>query len=202
MTATGRELLAGTGAAGVFLVLFLASGMPWWLAVVLAAGGYVGLRCVLPVVPPPEAVILEGGVTQAELQAVVQEGRQHLTTLRTLAHRLQLQQPTLGAEVTTLCQVVERILGRFERAPQSLQLAGLFPMYLTTIAGNLQRYVTLTAEEHDRAAKQARLAATEAMVRAAIGAFDQIWARLRREDWLVLEAEAETLKTLFESDLR
>jgi len=201
MTATGRELLAGTGAAGVFLLLFLASGMPWWLALGLAAGGYVGLRCVLPVVPPPEAVVLEGGVTQAELQAVVQGGRQHLITLRTLAHRLQSQQPTLSAEVMTLCQVVERILGRFEHAPQSLHLAGLFPMYLATIAGNLQRYVTLTVEEHGGETRQARLATTEEMVQAAIGAFEQIWERLRREDWLALEAEAETLKALFESDL-
>ena len=74
-------------------------------------------------------------------------------------------------------------------------------MYLATIAGNLQRYVTLTAEEHGRETRQARLATTEAMVQAAIGAFEQIWERLRREDWIALEAEAETLKALFESDL-
>ena len=55
--------------------------MPWWLALGLAAGGYAGLRCVLPALPRPEAVILEGGVTQAELQAVVQDGRQHLNVL-------------------------------------------------------------------------------------------------------------------------
>jgi hypothetical protein len=39
------------------------------------------------------------------------------------------------------------------------------------------------------------------MVLAATGAFEQIWERLRREHWLALEAEAETLKALFESDL-
>jgi hypothetical protein len=72
-------------------------------------------------------------------------------------------------------------------------------MYLATIAGNLQRYVTLTAEEHGREARQARLATTEEMVRAAIGAFEQIWERLRREDWLALEAEAETLRGCLKS---
>jgi 5-bromo-4-chloroindolyl phosphate hydrolysis protein len=201
MTTTGREMVAGTGAAGVFVGLFLAGSMPWWLALVLAGAVYTGLRFLLPVVPPPEEVGLEGGGTQAELQALVQGGRQHLITLRTLADRLRLQQPACSADVMTLRQAAERILGRIERQPQSMYLASLFPMYLETIVGNLQRYTTLMAEEHGQTARRKSLMATEEMVRTAIAAFEQLWERLAREDWLALEAEADTLKALFEIDL-
>jgi hypothetical protein len=201
MTTTGRELLAGTGAAGVFVGLFLAVSMPWWLALGLAGAVYTGLRFLLPVVPPPEEVVLEGGGTQAELQALVQGGRQHLTALRALADRLRLPQPAFSADVMTLYQVAERILGRVERQPKSMHLASLFPMYLETIVGNLRRYAALMAEEHGKTARRENLVATEEMVRTAIAAFEQLWQRLAREDWLALEAEADTLKALFESDL-
>jgi hypothetical protein len=194
-------MVAGTGAAGVFVGLFLVGSMPWWLALVLAGAVYTGLRFILPVVPAPEEVILEGGGRQAELQALVQGGRQHLTTLRALADRLRLPQPACSADVMTLCQVAERILGRVERRPKSMHLASLFPIYLETIVGNVQRYTTLMAEEHGKTARHASLIATEEMVRTAISAFEQLWERLAREDWLALEAEADTLKALFESDL-
>jgi hypothetical protein len=101
----------------------------------------------------------------------------------------------------TLCQVAERILGRVERQPKSMHLASLFPMYLETIVGNLRRYAALMAEEHGKTARRENLVATEEMVRTAIAAFEQLWQRLAREDWLALEAEADTLKALFESDL-
>ena len=196
MTATGRELVAGIGAAGVFVGLFLVGGMPWWLALILAGGSYAGLRFILP-----ETALLEGGVTAAELRALVQGGRQHLATLRTLAERLKRLQPAVSTDVSRLCVVAERILGRFEREPKSLQLAGLFPMYLETIAGNLQRYAALSAEAPGSASQPERLSATEDMVRAAVTEFEHIWERLSREDWLALEAEAETLRALFQSDL-
>lgn len=199
MTSTGRELLAGTGAAGVFVGLFLLSGMPWWLACVLSGGSYIGLRCVLPAQPWPHEVVHEGGITAAELQQLVRHGRQHLTTLRGFADRFRSLQPGFSTDVITLCQVAERILGRCEREPKGLHLIGLFPMYLETIAGNLQRYATLLTEGGD--CGRGRLQATEEMVRTAIGVFEQIWERLAREDWLALEAEADTLKALFEADL-
>ena len=101
----------------------------------------------------------------------------------------------------TLCQVAERILGRVERQPQSMHLASLFPMYLETIVGNLRRYATLVAEEHGPTTRHKSLMATEEMVRSAIAAFEQLWERLAREDWLALETEADTLKALFETDL-
>jgi hypothetical protein len=74
-------------------------------------------------------------------------------------------------------------------------------MYLETIVGNLRRYATLVAEEHGPTTRHKSLMATKEMVRSAIAAFEQLWERLAREDWLALETEADTLKALFETDL-
>ena len=45
-----------------------------------------------------------------------------------------------------------------------------------------------------------RLAVAEEMTQSAITTFQQLRARLDRDDWIALEAEAETLKLLFESE--
>lgn len=201
MTTTVREVLVGAGAAMVFIGLFLGGSMPWGLALLLAVAVYTGVRVLLPVVSAPHDVLLDGGVTQGQLQELVQGGRQQLGLLHALADRLKHQKPTLHADVMRLCTVAERILSRVEREPKSVHLAGLFPMYLETIVRNMQRYVTLTVEEPGGTTRPERLLTTEQMVSAALPAFEQIWERLSREDWLTLEAEAETLKTFFNADL-
>lgn len=199
MTRSGREYIAGGVAGAGFVALFLGSAMPWWLAGILAGGLYVALRFLLPITPTDE--VNSDGVTEAELRALIREGQRHLTTLEHLTKRLQSLHPALSTDLTTLCQLVCRLLQRFEREPKSLHLAGLFPMYLETLASNVQRFVTLTTEHPGISIESQRLQVIEAMVRAAMGAFEQVWERVSREDWLALEAQAETLKALFEADL-
>ena len=69
------------------------------------------------------------------------------------------------------------------------------------MAENLQRYVDLAQHSGDNPLLQQRLVVTQEMVQSALTAFERLRQRLYRDDWIALEAEAETLKALFESDL-
>lgn len=201
MTTVARELVAGAVASVGLLALFLLGMMPSWLAILLAAGVYVGLRCSIPATPLPHELIHEGGVTEAELRELVDGGRRHLREMQRLHRRITRLQPDFSPALQALCQVTEALLTHFEQEPKSVRLAGLLPVYLEKIVANLQRYVELAPQGGIDVNRQ-RLAVTEEMVQSAITAFTHLQQQLYRDDWLSLEAEAETLKTLFESDLQ
>jgi hypothetical protein len=201
MTAMLRELVAGMVAAVGLLGLVFSLAMPWWLAVPLAGGLYVGLRTLLPASPAPHDLVHAGGVTEAERRALVKQSQRHLSTIRLVAKQLTELQPTFAPVVQELCQLTESLLAYSAREPRSVGLMGLLPMYLEKMAENLQRYVDLAQHSGDNPQLQQRLVVTQEMVQSALTAFERLRQRLYRDDWIALEAEAETLKALFESDL-
>lgn len=79
-------------------------------------------------------------------------------------------------------------------------MTGMFPLYLEKIAANLGRDVQLAPQVRHNPAQQQGLRVSEEMVQGAIAVFERLNQRLYKDDWIALEAEAETLKTLFESE--
>jgi hypothetical protein len=201
VTALVRELITGTVAAAGLMILVFLWAMPWWLAMLLATGLYVGLRTTLPVAPAPHEALLEGGVTVAERRTLVADSQRHLSTIRALSERIAQVQPDFVVAVRHLCSLTEELLTLVVEKPQSLGLAGMLPMYLEKIAENLRLYVDLARQSRGDPLLQQRLAVTEEMVRSAIAAFERWRQRSYKDDWIALEAEAEALKTLFETDL-
>jgi hypothetical protein len=155
----------------------------------------------LPASPSLHDLVHAGGVTEAERRALVKQSQHHLSTIRLLAKQLTKIQPTFAPVVQEFCQLTETLLEHIDRQPNSVGLMGLLPMYLEKMAENLQRYVDLFQHSGDDALLQQRLVTTQEMVQSALTAFGRLRQRLYRDDWIALEAEAETLKTLFESDL-
>ena len=201
MTATIRDLIAGSVAALGLLVGMFIWTMPWWLAIGLAMGLYIGLRLGLPATPSDHEVIHAGGVTEAERQTVLTDGNRQLTALRKLADRLQRVRPGFTPTVQELCRVVQAILHHIERKPDGVRFATMVPWYLDQINTNLDRYLNLAQRHGSDATAQTRLAATEDMVRSATQTFTALQDRLSKEDWMALEVEAESLKTLFDTEL-
>ena len=200
MTRIARECTAGIVAAvGLLGCLFVLS-MPWWLAIGLAAGLYIGLRVSLPVAVTSHDIVHAGAVTEAERQALLTDGRRHLVALQALAHDIRQVRPAFAPALDQLCQRGNDLLTAVERKPDTARFAGMLPLYLDKLVANLTRYLTLARLSADDAAANQQLGVTEEMAQSANTAFERLMRQLSKDDWLALEAEAESLKTLFEMD--
>ncbi len=201
MSATLRELIAGI-ASGLGLVGMLVIGaMPWWLAALLAFGLYAGLRLCLPVAASPDEIVHAGGVTESERQALLRDSRRHLQRIQELSHPIETHQPAFAPSVQQLERLTRDILLRLDQEPNAARYVGTLPLYLSKISANLERYVNLLPRiGHDDQARQ-RLKATEKMVQRATASFEHLRQQLFRDDWIALEAEAEALKSLLDTEL-
>ena len=201
MNRTWRELMAGIGSGvGLVAMLFLGA-MPWWLAALLAIGFYIGLRLCIPVAALPQEVLHAGGVTERERQTLLRDCRDHLQTIRDLSRPIETSQPSFAPSVQQLEQLARAILTRLEQEPDAVRYVGMLPLYLSKIAANLNRYVTLLPRVGHDAQAQRSLSVTEEMVQRATTSFEHLRQQLYRDDWIALEAEAEALKSLFDADL-
>ncbi|ETW97500.1 MAG: hypothetical protein ETSY2_44500 [Candidatus Entotheonella gemina] len=196
-----RELIAGMGSGLGLVGMLFAGAMPWWLAMLLAAGLYAGLRLCLPVAASPHEIVHAGGVTESERQALLGDSRRHLRHIQDLAHQIQTRQPSFAPSVQQLEQLSRDILHRLEQEPDAARYVGMLPLYLSKISANLDRYVNLLPRVgHDAHARQ-RLSVTEEMVQRSTASFEHLRQQLYRDDWIALEAEAEALKSLLDADL-
>lgn len=201
MSPTIRESIAGTIAAVGFVALIVLAAMPWWLAMGLGGAVYMGLRCSLPASRSLHDVVYDGGMTEAERRDFMQNSQRPLSAIQALSQRVAAIQPDFAPKVRQLCHTAEALLSQFEQKPQTIPLAGMFPLYLERIAENLERYVHLAPQGRHLPAWQQSARASEDMIQSAIVAFERLVQRLSADDWMALEAEAETLKSLLESDL-
>lgn len=201
MSPTVRECISGVIAAMGFVMLLSLATMPWWLSIGLGGAIYMGLRCSLPVSRRLPDTLCEGGITAAERRDFLQTSQRHVGAIQSLSQRVAAIRPDVAPKVRQLCQTATALLAQFEQKPEMILLAGMFPLYLEKIAANLERYVSLAPQGRHQPAWQRSARASEDMIQSAIVAFERLSQRLSADDWIALEAEAETLKTLLETDL-
>jgi len=196
-----RECIAGA-VSGLGLVTMLVIGaMPWWLATLLAICVYAGLRLFIPAAPSPDDIVYAGGITENERQTLLHDCRGHLRGLRHIARQIEAMQPAFAVSVEQFEQLSGAILARLEQEPDAVRYVGMLPIYLSKITANLERYVELLPRLGQDAQAQQRLNVTQEMVQRATAAFEHLRQQLYRDDWIALEAEAEALQSLFDTDL-
>ncbi|PON19832.1 hypothetical protein C2W62_00650 [Candidatus Entotheonella serta] len=196
-----RELIAGIASGLGLMAMLILGAMPWWIAAILAIGLYVGLRFCLPAATSLDDIVHAGGVTERERQALLRDSRQHLQRIHDLSHQIKTQRPSFAPSVQQLEQLIRAIVSRLEQEPDATRHVGMLPLYLSKMTDNLDRYINLLPRVGHDAQAQKRLSVTEDMVQRATTSFEHLRQQLYRDDWMALEAEAEALKSLLETDL-
>lgn len=188
-----------SGAAGALVLAVAATmGLHVGPAVLLGGAVWLGSRWLLPASKSAAQVLLSGGISKAKLAEILNECREHVSTLRGFA-RDDIRDAVFKDKVNRMCRGIDDILAFFEENPDSLQLAGAFPDYLRLLQSNLRNYVSLSDHAGEGAEYEKSLAETRAAVDQAISYLAELRGRLLQSQSFDLEAEARTLQKLLKN---
>ena len=192
-----KELVSGIAAAFIFLLL-LVQGAFWWLSLLLAIGGYVGIRLLFP--PEHRRVLAElpEGVSRAAFDEYLAQCRLALSLVREDAEAV--KNLSFQKIVLHLCGLGDELLANFAKDPQDMKIAQSLPDRLQRLHEILSGYIDL-ANQNIQSPQTARaLEATEKAITKAVAKFEEMHHRLLENDAIDLSTSAKTFDNLLDFD--
>jgi hypothetical protein len=192
-----KEIVSGIAAAFIFLLL-LVQGAFWWLSLLLAIGGYVGIRLLFP--PEHRRVLAElpEGISQAAFDEYLAQCRLALSLVREDAEAV--KNLSFQKIVLHLCGLGDELLVNFAKDPQDMRMAKALPDRLQRLHEILSGYIDL-ANQNIQSPQSARaLEATEKAVTKAVAKFEEMHHRLLENDAIDLSTSAKTFDNLLDFD--
>lgn len=192
-----KELVSGIGAAFVFLLL-LVNGLFWWLSLLLAVGGYVGIRLLFPPEHRRVLAALPEGVSQEGFKEYLAQCRLALSLVREDAAAI--SNLSFNKAVLHLCGLGDELLVNFAKDPQDMQMATALPDRLQRLHEILSGYIDLANQKTQSPQSARALEATEKAVTKAVEKFEQLHHRLLENDAIDLNTNAKTFDNLLDFD--
>lgn len=192
-----KELVSGIAAAFIFLLLLI-QGLFWWLSLLLAIGGYVGIRMLFP--PEHRKVLAElpEGVSQEAFDEYLAQCRLALSLVREDAGSV--VNLSFKKTVLHLCGLGDELLVNFTKDPQDMQMAQALPDRLQRLHEILTGYIDLANQKIQSPQSARALEATEKAVTKAVEKFEQLHNRLLENDAIDLSTSAKTFDNLLDFD--
>ncbi len=192
-----KELISGIGAALIFLLLFV-NGLFWWLSLLLAVGGYVGIRLLFPPEHRRVLATLPEGVSQEAFKEYLAQCRLALSLVRADAEAV--TNLSFKKTVLHLCGLGDELLINFEKDPQDMQMATALPDRLQRLHEILTGYIDLANQKTQSVQTARALEATEKAVTKAVAKFEEMHHRLLENDAFDLSTNAKTFDNLLDFD--
>jgi hypothetical protein len=192
-----KELVSGTGAAFIFLLL-LFKGLFWWMSLALAIGSYVGIRLLFP--PEHRRVLAElpEGVSREAFREYLAQCGLALSLLREDADSI--SKTSFQKTVLHLCDLGDELLVNFEKDPQDMRVAQSLPDRLQRLHEIIAGYNELAGQRIQSPQTARALEETEKAVTKAVGKFEQMHRRLLENDAIDLSTSAKTFDNLLDFD--
>lgn len=192
-----KELVSGITAAFIFLLL-LVQGAFWWLSLLLAIGGYVGIRLLFP--PEHRRVLAElpEGVSRAAFDEYLAQCRLALSLVREDAEAV--KNLSFQKIVLHLCGLGDELLVNFAKDPQDMRMAKALPDRLQRLHEILSGYIDLANQKTQSPQTARALEATEKAVTKAVAKFEEMHHRLLENDAIDLSTSAKTFDNLLDFD--
>jgi hypothetical protein len=192
-----KELVSGIGAAFIFLLL-LVQGAFWWLSLLLAVGGYVGIRLLFPPEHRRVQAELPEGVSRAAFNEYLSQCRLALSLVREDAEAI--NNLSFKKTVLHLCGLGDELLVNFAKDPQDMRMAQTLPDRLQRMHEILTGYIDLANQKIQSPQSARALEATEKAVTKAVEKFEQLHHRLLENDAMDLSTSAKTFDNLLDFD--
>jgi hypothetical protein len=192
-----KELVSGIGAAFLFLLL-LFQGAFWWLSLLLAIGGYVGIRLLFPPEHKKVLAVLPEGVSREVFETYLSQCRLALSLVREDAAAV--VNPSFKKTVLHLCGLGDELLVNFTKDPQDMQMAQALPDRLQRLHEILTGYIDLASQKTQSPQTTRALEETEKAVTKAVTKFEEMHHRLLENDALDLSTSAKTFDNLLDFD--
>ena len=185
-------ILAGAVAGGLFLLFWLAFGVPLVPSLLIGAAGYgAGLLVFRRSARSLEVAI--PGVSREMISAALREGGEKISELKSLSQRI--ASSSIRAKFDGIVTAAESILDDLKKNPKDIRAARQFlNYYLDATIKIVSRYAELSEKGLGSADIQASLRKVESMLDTMRTAFEKQHARLLEDDVLDLDAEMSLLK--------
>ena len=185
-------ILSGIVGGGLFLLLWLALGVPVLLSLVVGVVGYgAGLLIFRRSARGVEVAI--PGVSRAMLEEALREGADKLAELKSLSGRI--PDRPVREKFDAIVTAAGSIIDDLRKNPKDIRAARQFlSYYLDATVKIVSRYTELAAKKLDSADIQGSLRKVESMLDTIRGAFEKQHARLLENDVLDLDSELALLK--------
>ena len=185
-------ILAGAVAGGLFLLFWLAFGVPLVPSLLIGAAGYgAGLLVFRRSARSLEVAI--PGVSREMISAALREGGEKISELKSLSQRI--ASSSIRAKFDGIVAAAESILDDLKKNPKDIRAARQFlNYYLDATIKIVSQYAELSEKGLGSADIQASLRKVESMLDTMRTAFEKQHARLLEDDVLDLDAEMSLLK--------
>jgi hypothetical protein len=186
------DLIAGGAGAIVLLFAFFAFQLPIWLATVVAVVVYAALRLLIPA--PTE---LAPGVTHADLNRIIHDGRGRVAQIATLGE--QIHQTDTRTRVLRIASIAGDMYDDFQQRPKDMgRIPDLGTTYLDPLINVLNRYVRLSAVESGGKQDETIAKVENDLLPKVQTSFEGLYRQLMQDDVTDLDAASEGLKSLLD----
>jgi 5-bromo-4-chloroindolyl phosphate hydrolysis protein len=185
-------ILAGVVAGGVFVLFWLAFGLPLIPSLLIGAVGYgAGLLVFRRSARSLDVTI--PGVSREMIGTALREGGEKITELKSLSRRI--SSDSIRSKFDGVVAAAESILDDLKKNPKDIRAARQFlNYYLDATIKIVSRYADLSEKRLASADIQESLRKVESMLDTVKAAFEKQHARLLEDDVMDLDAEMSLLK--------
>jgi 5-bromo-4-chloroindolyl phosphate hydrolysis protein len=187
-----RQILAGLLAAGAFSGVYLGLSLVWWAALLVGVAVYAAGLLLIERVPEDTEVYVYANLTQADINAAVQQCTQAAAQLRTASKANRIDANTAVA-LEKMAQLVESIGSNYQQDARDLKYSRNFThYYLPKILELVKDYVSLS-ERTVTESSQARLQQVGNVIRGYLPNVQTIYNACLENDFEKLELETSVL---------
>jgi len=194
-----REIVGGVVGLGLFAGAAVAS-FPLGIAAAAGALGYIGGWLFTPRKKESHEILLDGGVSQAQLDDYVARLRKSAAELATLEVRI--VEAGMRKRVDDLRVMTMRIAETVLKDPRDIRNEPSLPMWSEEIVVRISTYAELAAATTETRRGSRQLDDCRTMVERAVAAFEQIHHDMLDADMTELSAGSRALREILETKIR
>ncbi|SLM32659.1 hypothetical protein MTBBW1_790057 [Desulfamplus magnetovallimortis] len=192
-----REITAGTGSATLFFLLTFRIHMPWWAGFILSIIAYAAIRMLFPPEIRKVQVTLPEGLSQNDYGLFIRNCHENIRGMKKRSSELK---GPFQKDVQQLLNVCQGLVNNFEKDPEDIKNALVFPDRLERINVMLDNYMDIVHQPVQSPQTARALETTQKAIQKAILRFQELQVRLLENDALDLSTRAKTFDNLMDFD--
>jgi 5-bromo-4-chloroindolyl phosphate hydrolysis protein len=182
---------------GIFTGVLTFTPLSWWLALPLSFLGFIVLLFIIP--RKKEEVYLSSGVSQIELNRILNDGRKTVQSLKKLAYSV--SDAEMSAKIRDIADIVQKIYDQFKKEPSDISRAKEFlEYYLVQGVKIIENYVYLSKQPLSDEMKT-KLEEAKATVYVIESGFRQVHEKTLKDNFDELEIKGKTLESVMKVEM-
>lgn len=199
---TGRQIVAGLLASGVFALVYIVLALKWLPALGIAVAVYIAMLLLIQRAPEDHERYIYENLTQHDLDKAVNACRQTAKKLQRVSHSTKRLDGETATSMEKLAQLVDHIADNYQEDPRDLKHSLSFVKhYLPRLNTIVDHFASLSSKALTPDSQQ-RLAKIGQAIRHYVPHFQSIYDACLENDFKKLEFETSVLGDVMELESR